>query len=140
MFNYHKLSHVSRKTNSQRKEAWKTKNIELSKERHKLYNKNYRLKLKNTLSDEEKLSKQLHDRERQQLLRAKKKAENTAVETRLIRPQVLGKMLKNTRLALKGTPDQNVQVLRILSQYSLSQFIIEDSSQSPRTVKNTPKM
>lgn len=74
--------------------------------------------------------KRRRDCERQRLHRERKKAEEKLVasETPKVRPQVLGKMLKRSRLALRGTPEQNVKVLKTLLNESANIEVLQTAS------------
>ncbi len=103
------------KSNSQRQAEWKQKNLEKSKIENVIKNKAYRERLKNRMTEKEKQMNREKEAERKRQFRMKKKG--------IIAPtpgptfataQVKGKLLKRTRETLRGTPVQNLKVLKIL--------------------------
>lgn len=68
-----------RKTTKNYVAEWRLRNPELQKQRSKVYNKNYRLKRKSEMTEEEKMRKRQKDRDKKRRSRAKKKAQELMV-------------------------------------------------------------
>lgn len=117
MLNESFIVYFQRKTASQRQADWKLRNLDQAKARDILKSKHYREKLKNTLTEEEKVIKRQKETERKKKLRMKNKALNQVPAPSkfpFATPQVQGKMIKKTRETLKGTAKQNISVLKSL--------------------------
>lgn len=109
-----------RKSNSQRQAEWKLKNLEKAKLQNIQKNKAFRERLKNKMTDEEKKIWRDKEAERKRLFRLKKK-ENIAPTRKaaFATPQIKGKLLKRTRDTLRGTPAQNLSILKhLIEEYA----------------------
>ena len=72
------------------------------------------MRLKNTLTEQEKDSRKVKDAERSRKLYYKKKQQPDSKSSVFATPQVRGKLKKRVREALKGTKEQNMEVLNEL--------------------------
>lgn len=66
------------------------------------------------MDEEEKVEARKRERDRKRRKREEKKCETVPSIAQPVRPQVFAKMIKRTKLSLRGTPDQNVLVLKKL--------------------------
>jgi hypothetical protein len=112
---------ISRKTNAEIQADWRRNHPEEAKQRNNDYNKIYRQRLRDTQTEEEVAEARRKKTEGQRRNRLKKKfeAHNSSQSSSkpispFSRPQVKGKMMKRTRDTLKGTVEQNKNVLRSL--------------------------
>lgn len=134
--------HFSRKTSSERKKTWKLNHPERSKATQKNYNKNYREKLKNTLTLAEKEVERQKNVVRQRRFIAKRKQEEnqTLISSPVISPQVKGKLLKRARKVLTGTKQQNVEILKSLMSENISDVTLTTlNSTSKKLPESTVK-
>lgn len=104
------------KTSAQRQQEWRLRNPEKAKEQAKINDRKYKLKLKISLSDEEKQIRRIKDAERKRLSRLKtKQAIAVSRKNKLFAThQIKGKLMKKARLALSGTSEQNKCILKTL--------------------------
>lgn len=114
----------NRKTNAELQSDWRKKNLEKSKQQNREKNRTYRQKIKDTLSNEEKLEARKKHAERQRILRGKKKQDSSKT-TPFNTPQVKGKLMKKVRESLTGTRDQTQSILSSL----MSEFIDDEPCQ-----------
>ena len=116
----------SRKSNAERRKDYRSKHPEEVKENNKVYCKDYREKLKTTMTQEEKDLKRMKDRDRKNksnLIKRQNYDANKAQKSSFLTPQVKGKLKKRTKEALNGTNDQNFEVLQeILTELDSPDF------------------
>lgn len=103
-----------KKTNAEKCRKYRNKNLDATRARNREYNKQYRMRLKNTLTEQEKDSRKVKDAERSRKLYYKKKQQPDSKSSVFATPQVRGKLKKRVREALKGTKEQNMEVLNEL--------------------------
>lgn len=115
-----KSSKYRSKTNSQRQAEWRKQNLEKSKLQNVQKNKAYRERLKEKMTENEKNLFRSKEAERKRHFRMKKKGMITpAPGPAFASNQVRGKLLKRTRETLRGTPSQNLGVLKqLMDEYA----------------------